>query len=276
MAKSRTNQHPIGRTARPRQITRRGERRASSHQSQSSALPEDSLSRHAQRSNVSPSATTESPAESSPSSDFHTSLSGKRKNAPAKSHKELSSDLQQHDERVAIDSHSPSDSVTLSTHWQLFPERPDALVPWREPSPEEYRSIYDNADAPSPAQQPSSYQPYHLSEFEAQGLLRDVADPRQGPSNTPSPMPFWESSEGHLIREARTSEPRLTGVVHNLSGLSDDKMVCNWDRTQLENILKSSVQRVSWLFLLISYLPSCLLGQQRRKLRFYDTLYCLE
>lgn len=188
---------------------------------------------------------------------------------------QTSSDSQQQDKRVAIDRHSPSDGVTLSTHRQRSRARPYVPVSWREPSSKECRSIHDNADARNPVQQPSSYQPNRILEYEAQGLLHDVVDPRAVPSYTPSPSPRWESSENYVIREARTSESRLKSIVHNLLGSSDDKMVCNWDRTQIEHILKSSVQLVSCLFSLTSYLPSGLPRQQRRNLRLYDTLYCL-
>ena len=201
MAKSRANRHSVGRTARLRQVPRRGKRIASSDQPQSSALQEASLSIQAanQGINVSPLATTGRQAECFSSSDFHISLSHKRKNSPGRSDMETFSDFQQYDKRVVMESHNAAASVTVSTNLQQFPERPYDLVPWREPSPEEYRSIYDNADAPSPTQQPGSYQPYHPLEYEAQGLLRDIADPRLEPSYIPSPI------SASAIRDAQST-----------------------------------------------------------------------
>lgn len=101
---------------------------------------------------------------------------------------EVSSDFQQRGKRAAMGSHSPSASVDLSTQSHRCSEPPSILDPWREPSPEEYRSIYDDLDAPNTVQQPNSYRPYHQLEYEAQGLLRDVTDPRLGPSYRPFPV----------------------------------------------------------------------------------------
>ena len=131
MAKSRTNQHSVGRTARRRRVPTRGERISSSDPLQSSALQEASLSIKVAKQgiNASPLATTGRQAECSSPSEFHNSISRRRKNAPGKSDEEISSDFQQYDKRVAMDSHSPSARVTLSMRLQRLSERLCVLIP---------------------------------------------------------------------------------------------------------------------------------------------------
>lgn len=114
-----------------------------------------------------------------------------------------------------MDSHSPAARTNVSTHLQRFSEKPYVLVPWREPSPEEYRSIYDNADAPSPTQQPSSYQPYHPSEYDPQGLLRDIADPRPEPSYIPSPISASAVRDAQSTASIDSAGPGYMGTDHH-------------------------------------------------------------
>lgn len=217
MTKSRANRRSIGRTARFPQAPRRSERIASSDQPQSSAPQEASLSIQAanQGINVSSLVTTTRQAECFSSSDFHTSLFHKREKSPGKPDVDSSSDFQQEDKRVVMDSHSPAASVTVSTHSQRFSERPLISVPWREPSPEEYRSIYDNADAPSPTQQPGSYQPHHPLEYEAQSLLRDIADPRLEPSYIPSPTSASAIRDAQSAASIDSAGPSYRGTDHH-------------------------------------------------------------
>lgn len=85
-----------------------------------------------------------------------------------------------------MDSHSPSASVALSTQSHRCSERPCVLIPWREPSSQEYRRIKENLYMPNPTQQPNFYQPCHQLEYEAQRLLCGVTDSRPGPSYRPS------------------------------------------------------------------------------------------
>lgn len=86
----------------------------------------------------------------------------------------------------AMSSHSPSASVTLSTQSHQCAERPCVLIPWRDPSSEEHRRIDENLEMPNPAQQPEFYHPCLQLEYEAQGLLCNVTDPRPGPPYRPS------------------------------------------------------------------------------------------
>lgn len=187
MAKPCTNQNPVDTKFRPRQKARRSERTASSEIIKASVLQAASLSVQApkQAVNVSPLATTESQAGSVAPSEFHTRSSRKRRNAERKSGVEMSSDFQQRKKRAAMGSRNPSAIINMSTQSHSS-EQPFVLIPWPEPSPKKYRRPCDDLDAPSLVQQPGFYQPYRPLDYETQGWLRDVVDPRPTPSHTPS------------------------------------------------------------------------------------------
>ncbi len=146
MAKPRTSQHSIGRVACPQPKSGRSERIALSEAPQTFALQEASLSIQApkQGTSVSPLAMTERRAGCSPSSDCHTYSSRKRTNTEGEPGMETSSELSS---AISMQPWAITfrPLVLPCSRSPICSEGPLVLIPWRGPSPEEYRIVYDQS-----------------------------------------------------------------------------------------------------------------------------------